>query len=101
MSGMVDIAKSIGVKQEVVSEVFEEILKRVDNGEEVRIKGFGTFKGKIYPGRTLQSPTVNDGKPIKFGDSVTLKFRQSQLAKQHLNKPKPKAAAKGKSKSKK
>lgn len=96
MSGMVDIAKSIGVKQDIVSEVFEEILKRVDNGEEVRIKGFGTFKGKVYPGRTLQSPTVNGGKPIKFGDSVTLKFRQSQLAKQRLNKPKPKAKGKGK-----
>lgn len=99
MSGMTDIAKSIGVKQEVVNDVFQEIMKRVDAGEEVRIKGFGAFKGKIYPGRTLQSPTVNDGKPIKFGDSVTLKFRQSQLAKQRLNKPKGKPkAAKGKSK---
>lgn len=100
MSGVLDIAKTIGVKQEVVNDVFEEILKRVGSGEEVRVKGFGTFKAKVYPGRTLQSPTVNGGEPIKFSDSITLKFRQSQLAKQRLNvKPKPKPK-KGASKSK-
>ena len=95
MSGLSDVAKSVGIKPEVVTEVFEEILARVKRGDNVRIKGFGTFRAKVYPGRTLTSPTVNDGEPIVFGDSTVLKFKQSQIAKQRLNAP-AKAEAKGK-----
>lgn len=85
MSGLSDVAKGAGVKQDIVVDVFEEILKRVSNGERVRIKGFGSFEMKTYPGRTLVTPAVNDGDPITFPDSQMLKFRQSQQAKQRLN----------------
>lgn len=97
MSGSRDVAKALGIKPSVVGDVFEEILARVGQGEQIRIKGFGTFQARVYPGRTLTSPKVNDGKPIAFGDSVTLKFRQAQTAKQRLNRKgaSPKALEKG------
>lgn len=85
MSGLADVAKKANVKREVVQDVFEAILSMVKNGDDVRIKGFGTFERKTYPGRTLQTPAVNEGKPIKFADSFLLKFRQSALAKRRLN----------------
>lgn len=97
MSGLVDVARGANVKPDVVGEVFEEILARVKKGERVRIKGFGTFEMKVYPGRTLQSPTVNDGEPVTFPDSQMLKFRQSQIAKRRLNVVK---VSKGKNKGK-
>jgi nucleoid DNA-binding protein len=85
MSGITDVAKGANVRQDVVGDVFEEILKRVRNGEQVRIKGFGTFEMRTYPGRTLRTPAVNDGAPITFEDSQMLKFRQSAIAKKRLN----------------
>ena len=91
MSGLTDVARSVSVKPSIVAEIFEEILARTKKGEHVRIKGFGTFRSQMYPGRTLTSPTVNNGKPVKFDDSMMLKFRQSQIAKQRLNAEAPKA----------
>jgi nucleoid DNA-binding protein len=85
MSGIIDIAKGASVKPEIVEEIFEEIFTRVKAGDQVRIKGFGTFQAKKYPGRTLTSPTVNGGEPVQFPDSMMLKFRQSHLAKVRLN----------------
>lgn len=96
MSGIVDVAKGASVKQDIVVDVFEEILKRVSNGEQVRIKGFGTFEQRTYPGRTLRTPAVNDGEPITFSDSIMLKFRQSAIAKRRLNAKAEKKAAKSK-----
>lgn len=101
MSGLTDVAKSVNVKPEIVAEVFEEILARTKKGEKVRIMGFGTFRSQVYPGRTLTSPTVNDGKPVKFDDSVMLKFRQSQKAKEYLNTAPQKQPASKKKASKK
>lgn len=85
MSGVSDIAKSLGVKKGFVEDVFEEIFRRVGNGEEVKIKGFGTFRRVVFKGRVLQSPAVNGGDPIKCSDSFVLKFKQTQLAKRKLN----------------
>lgn len=85
MSGLVEVAKGAGVKPDIIVDVFEEILKRVRDGERVRIKGFGSFEMRTYPGRTLVTPAVNNGEPITFGDSKMLKFRQSAIAKQRLN----------------
>jgi nucleoid DNA-binding protein len=96
MSGLADVAKGAGVKPEIVTEVFQEILARVKKGEPVRIKGFGTFERRMYPGRTLTTPAVNNGEPIEFPDSYMLKFRQSQLAKSALNVAAAKKAKKDK-----
>jgi nucleoid DNA-binding protein len=85
MSGIVDVARGAHLKSDVITDVFEEILKQVRAGERVRIKGFGSFEMKTYPGRTLRTPAVNGGKPITFKASKVLKFRQSGLAKKRLN----------------
>lgn len=86
MSGLRDIAKTLKLKLPIVQSVFQEIIARVASGEKVKIKNFGTFRASVYPGRELKSPKVNGGKPLVFPDSVALKFRQSQRAKQTLNR---------------
>jgi integration host factor subunit beta len=98
MSGLTDVAKGANVKPDVVVDIFEEILKRVSNGERVRIKGFGSFQMRVYPGRTLTTPAVNDGEPITFKDSQTLKFKQSSQAKERLNAKAPVGSKKSKGK---
>lgn len=91
MAGVSNIAKNCGVKDVFVKQVFEEIMLAMQRGETVHIKGFGAFKTSVYPGREISTPKINDGKPFKFPDSVMLKFRQSQTAKQRLNKKSEKA----------
>jgi nucleoid DNA-binding protein len=85
MSGLVEVAKEAGLKPEVVANVFETILSMAANGDSVRIKGFGTFERRNYPGRTLVTPAVNNGEPITYPDSYVLKFHQSGLAKRRIN----------------
>ncbi len=85
MSGIQDVAREAGLKPEIVANLFEAILASVSRGEKVRIKGIGTFERKLYKGRTLVTPAVNDGKAIKYPDSYVLKFHQSQLAKRRIN----------------
>jgi nucleoid DNA-binding protein len=85
MSGIQDVAREAGLKPELVANIFEAILHAVSRGEKVRIKGIGTFERKLYKGRTLVTPAVNDGDPIKYPDSYVLKFHQSQLAKRRIN----------------
>jgi nucleoid DNA-binding protein len=85
MSGIQDVAREAGLKPEIVANLFEAILAAVSRGEKVRIKGIGTFERKLYKGRTLVTPAVNEGEPIKYPDSFVLKFHQSQLAKRRIN----------------
>ena len=85
MSGIQDVAREAGLKPEIVANLFEAILASVSRGEKVRIKGIGTFERKLYKGRTLVTPAVNEGEPIKYPDSFVLKFHQSQLAKRRIN----------------
>lgn len=85
MSGVSEICKESGLKPDVVTGVFETILAMVANGEKVRLKGFGSFERKMYPGRTLTTPAVNNGEPMKYPDSYLLKFHQSNLAKRRIN----------------
>lgn len=85
MSGIQDVAREAGLKPEIVANLFEAILASVSRGEKVRIKGIGTFERKLYKGRTLVTPAVNEGKAIKYPDSYVLKFHQSQLAKRRIN----------------
>lgn len=100
MAGIQDIARGAGVKNDVVIDVFEQVLQMVKGGQRVRVIGFGTFERKTFPGRKLQTPAINDGKPFRFPDSFRLAFKQSQQAKRRLNKKrkkkKPEAAAKKK-----
>ncbi len=95
MSGIRDIAKGAGVKTEDVVDIFEEILRRVRKDERVKVAGFGSFGKKSFPGRTLTSPVINDGIPVKFETSFRIGFNCSSQAKKRLNmKRKKKAPAK-------
>jgi len=92
MAGMADVARGAGVKVDVVEDVFNEVLRILCRGDSVRIKGFGVFERKTYPGRTLNTPVIPD-QTVTFPDSYRMKFRQSQIAKHRLN---VKASAKAK-----
>ena len=85
MPGVHEVAKSSGVRPEVVAAVFETILASVADGETVRIMGFGSFQRRAFAGRTLQTPAVNGGKPITYPGGYVLKFQQSQQAKRRIN----------------
>jgi len=97
MAGLHDIAKEAGLNPlrddehgiridttEVVEDFFDKIIEHCRNGETVRIKNFGTFKARVYKGRTLKSPLLEDGE-ITFGDQLVLRFHQSLVAKRKLN----------------
>jgi nucleoid DNA-binding protein len=94
MAGIRDIAKAAGLKPEVVSDVFEAVFQLVKTGEQVRVAGFGSFDRKTYPGRTVQSPVINDGTPTSFGETYRIAFRQSDQAKRRLNMSRKKREAK-------
>lgn len=85
MAGIEDIAKTAGVKKDDVQSVFEAIVQLVGNDEVVRITGFGSFQRRLYKGRSIESPIVNDGKPLPFRDAFALRFKQSMTAKHRLN----------------
>ena len=92
MAGIKDVAQRVGVKPDVISDVFEAIFTMIKKGDRVRIIGFGSFERKTFPGRKLQTPLVNDGSAFCFPDSYRVAFKQSQQAKGRLNrkrKPKP------------
>lgn len=94
MAGIHEIAKAAGLKAEVVTDVFEAVFQLVKSGESVRVSGFGSFDRKTFPGRTVQSPVINDGEPTKFEDSFRIAFRQSDQAKRRLNMSRKKREAK-------
>lgn len=95
MSGIDDIARTAGVKSTDVRNVFEAVLQLVHKNETVRVTGFGSFARRLYKGRTIESPQINDGEPTKYSDSYALRFKQSQTAKHRLNaKPKSKKSGK-------
>lgn len=84
-AGLGEIARAANVKRDVVVDVFEAVFQLVRDGEVVRVTGFGTFERKSFPGRTVQSPVINEGEPMTFGDVYRLSFRQSRQAKRRLN----------------
>jgi nucleoid DNA-binding protein len=85
MAGIRDIAKAAGVKAEVVSDVFEAVFQFIKAGEQVRVSGFGSFDRKTFPGRVVESPVINDGKPTRYGETYRVTFRTSDQAKRRLN----------------
>jgi len=94
MAGIHEIARAAGLKADVVTDVFEAVFQLVRSGESVRIAGFGSFDRKTFPGRTVQSPVINDGTPTTFGESWRMAFRQSDQAKRRLNMSRKKREAK-------
>lgn len=99
MAGMKELAKAAGFQRaSVVEDVFEVIMKMVERGEPVTIRGFGTFRRQIHRGRTQITPLVEGGK-VTYKDRWVLKFKPSDAAKDRINRSKPKP--KGKKRKKK
>lgn len=94
MAGIHEIAKAAGLKADVVTDVFEAVFQLVKSGESVRVVGFGSFDKKTSPGRTVESPVINEGAPVTFGESFRIAFRQSDQAKRRLNMSRKKREAK-------
>jgi nucleoid DNA-binding protein len=96
MSGLNELTRDIGLNPirlengmvldttSLVEALFVEIQRRCANGEEIRIKGFGTFKGRVINGRTLNTPVVPGGECV-YPDRLLLKFQQSQKSKTKMN----------------
>jgi len=88
MAGINDIAKSVGVRNDVVRDIFESIFEHIKEGESVTVMGFGVFERKIHKGRTVVSEIINDGVATKFDDRFVMKFRPSNQVKRRLNSKK-------------
>lgn len=112
MAGMSEVAREAGLNpvedpnsgkkiwtSDVLDRFFELVVQKCAEGETVRIKNFGSFSMKTFPGRTLKSPLMEGGE-VTFPDTQVLRFSQSSVAKALLNKlappdgKKPKASAK-------
>jgi nucleoid DNA-binding protein len=88
-----DISKTIqekngDIKKEYVEEIIkcflDNILECVADGENVRLKNFGTFSTTKSKGAKIIPPS-NGNKLIFYRDSLVLRFRQSRLAKKRIN----------------
>lgn len=94
MAGIQDVARVAGVKTDVVVDVFEAVYRLVKSGKTVRISGFGSFEKKKFPGRTITSSVINEGKPTTFGSKSRMAFRQSDQIKRRLNVKRKKKVSK-------
>lgn len=48
----------------LVALVFERITQALQNGDEVRVRGFGTFTARSYPGRPGRNPRTGEDAPV-------------------------------------
>lgn len=99
MATLKDIAKEVGLcplkvdsgasidTMPLIEAMFAEITEQCRQGEEVKIKDFGSFKVKINRGRTIRTPLVEGGE-IKSGDILLLKYHQANKSKKRLNEDK-------------
>jgi nucleoid DNA-binding protein len=73
---VVKIAKRTDLNKELVEKVlngfFIEIRDTLKNGDEVTLRGFGTFKTVTYPNRKGRNPKT--GKPIRIHTKTNGKF---------------------------
>lgn len=85
MPGINEIAKKAGLDVGLVAKVFDTILVEVKEGEQVKIKNFGTFKRRKTPGRKLSTPIINGGKDVVVPPGYCLAFHQSTSVKAEMN----------------
>lgn len=91
MAGISDVYReaggaSAGMSEDIIKNVFTAITKMVRNGDDVQIKGFGTFK-KV---RTEERQGVNPQKPtekITIAAKDHLKFKASPSLDMSVPKP--------------
>ncbi|MCJ7586364.1 MAG: HU family DNA-binding protein [Candidatus Aminicenantes bacterium] len=82
------IAKKLSVsKQEAESGVnlfFDTIKDAILRGEEIEIRGFGSFRFRNRTSRSGRNPRT--GKPVKVPPKKVLYFKPSKLLKELINK---------------
>jgi DNA-binding protein HU-beta len=67
--------------QQLVRDVFRDIVNKVDKGEKISIQGFGTFsrittrKRRGINPRTKQPITIPSRKKFHFAPSIRIKFK--------------------------
>lgn len=72
---------------ELVEFVFETLKTRLENGEKVKISGFGNFIVREKKERIGRNPQTGD--QIKISARRVLTFRPSQVLKSILNEDEP------------
>jgi integration host factor subunit alpha len=68
---------------EIVELVFDIIKTTLENGEKVKISGFGNFVVRAKNSRKGRNPQTGD--EIKLGARKVLTFKASQVLKNYLN----------------
>jgi DNA-binding protein HU-beta len=66
----------------LVRRTFEEIAAALENGEKVKIAGFGTFEVKERPARKGLNPSTKE--PIEIAASKVVSFKASKGLKESL-----------------
>lgn len=63
-----------------VQSFIETVSEELDRGNEVKIRGLGTFRWVEVPGRDLSGLTVPPGKKLKFYPGKKFKHRRSAMS---------------------
>lgn len=67
------MAKSRSLGQDMVESVFEQIVAALARGEDVRVKGFGTFAVRHLAARDGRNPQNGEKIAIAASDRVTFR----------------------------
>lgn len=67
-----------------VETVFEEILAGLENGDSIKIAGFGLFEVKTHKARVGMNPITKE--PIDIPAMDAISFKASKTAKDRINK---------------
>lgn len=82
------IAKELSIsKQEAelgVNVFFETIKEAILKGEEIEVRGFGSFRFRRRTSRTGRNPRT--GEPVKVPPKKIVYFKPSKLLKELINK---------------
>jgi integration host factor subunit beta len=82
------ISKDLSIpKQEAeigVNLFFETIKEAILRGEEIEVRGFGSFRFRNRPSRAGRNPRTGD--PVKVPSKKVLYFKPSKLLKELINK---------------
>jgi nucleoid DNA-binding protein len=77
MAGANDVAKKAGTKSDVVQDVLNAIVEITKSGEDVNIKGFGTFSKKHKEARNGRNPQTGAAIQIEAKDVFSFKASKS------------------------
>lgn len=75
--------------KDLVENFFEEIRRTLEQGEEVKLSGFGNFELRTKNERPGRNPKTGEDIPISARRVVT--FRPGQKLKQRVSNAKPKS----------